>query len=140
MTRRTAWFLHLSTILVGGSGLIFAWMLYLLEPTDPYALVSHPRQPDVQHLHVLTAPFLVFGCGILWIGHIWSRIRSGYQGRRKTGIALTVLVIPMILSGYLLQVSVDEALRDFWIIAHVATSCLWLIVYAVHQLSPRRSS
>jgi hypothetical protein len=139
VTRRTAWFLHLSTLLVGVSGLVFAWMLYVLEPTDPYALVSHARQPDVQHLHVLTAPLLVFGCGILWTGHIWARIRSGHQGRRRTGIALTALLAPMILSGYLLQVSVDESMRELWIVTHVATSCLWLLVYAVHQFSPRQS-
>ena len=61
MTRLEAWFLHVATILVGGGGLVYAWMRYFVRPDDPFAVVNHPWQPDVQHLHVLAAPLLVSG-------------------------------------------------------------------------------
>ncbi|HYH44472.1 MAG TPA: hypothetical protein VEG34_02210, partial [Thermoanaerobaculia bacterium] len=60
MTRFEAWTVHVSTLLVGGTGLVYAWMLYLLPADDPFSTLHHRWQPDVQHLHVLTAPLLVF--------------------------------------------------------------------------------
>lgn len=138
MTKRTAWFLHLSALLVGGTGLVFGWMLYLAEPVDEFAIVNHPWQPDVQHLHVLTAPLLVFTCGLIWFAHVWRRIRSGYPHRRKTGIVLAVLLGPMIASGYLIQVSVDPTWRLAWVWTHGVSSSLWVIVYVAHQFSGRQ--
>lgn len=133
MSKRTAWFLHASNLAVGATGLVFAWMLYFAEPEDPFAIVNHPWQPDVQHLHVLTAPLLVFGCGVIWISHVWRRIRSGFPVRRKTGILLAALLWPMIASGYLIQVAVDETLREVSVWVHVSTSIAWIALYLVHQ-------
>ena len=56
MNRTEAWFVHLSTLLVGITGVIYAIMRYLMEPTDPFSVVNHPWQPTLQHLHVLVAP------------------------------------------------------------------------------------
>ena len=44
MTRGQSWTLHLSMLLVGGTGLIYAWMLYLLEPVDEFSILNHPQQ------------------------------------------------------------------------------------------------
>ena len=137
MTRGEARLHHAANLLVGASGLAYAWMLYLAEPEDPYAVANHPLQPDVQHLHVVTAPLLVFAVGLVWRGHVWSRIASGFRTRRSTGIALALLFVPMALSGYLLQVSADEAWRQRWVWLHVATSLAWVAAYLVHQLSRR---
>ena len=38
MTRGEAWFTHASSVLVGGTGLVFGWMLYFAEPTDEFAI------------------------------------------------------------------------------------------------------
>jgi hypothetical protein len=133
-------FLHVSTALVGASGLVYGWMLYFAEPADEFSVVNHRWQPDVQHLHILVAPLLVFACALVWRDHVWHRVRSGFAARRPTGLALFALVWPMIASGYLVQVSVDEGWRNAWIVLHVASSCLWLAAYAIHQLSPRGTS
>lgn len=137
MTRFETWLQHGSNLLVGGTGLVYGWMRYFAESQDPFALVNHPLQPDLQHMHVLCAPLLVFAAGMIWPRHVWSRLRSGFSPRRPTGLVLAISLAPMVLSGYLLQVSVDELWRSIWIWIHGLVSCLWLVGYLVHQLSAR---
>ena len=85
----------------------------------------------------MTAPLVVFAVGISWWRHIWVRVRGGYPHRRKVGLLLFALFVPMALSGYLLQVAVDETLRRAWLVTHLAASGLWVLAYLVHQLSHR---
>jgi hypothetical protein len=140
MSRGEARFVHAANLLVGLSGLVYAWMLYLMEPVDAFAIVNHPLQPEVQHLHVLTAPLFVFALGLVWVGHVWRRIVSGHPTRRSTGLVLAAAAWPMVASAYAIQVSVDEGWRTAWIWIHVGTSLLWVPVYLVHQLGPRDRS
>ena len=138
MTRAEAWFSHGATALVGVSGLIYGWMLYLAVPEDEFALVNHPWQPELQGAHIVLAPLVVFATGLFWREHVWRRVRSGFPIRRATGLSLFGLFAPMSASGYLLQVTGDERWQRVWVIVHVATSCAWILVYLVHQLRPRR--
>lgn len=137
MTRTEAWALHVSNALVGGTGLVYAWMRYLAESEDEFAIVNHPWQPQVQHLHVIVAPLLVFAVGVVWRAHVWTRVRSKFRARRPTGLGLALLFAPMTASGYLLQTASVEPWRTVWIVVHVATSVLWCLAYAVHLLSRR---
>ena len=137
MTRRVAWSIHVSTVLVGGTGLIYAWMLYLCEPVDAWAVINHPAQPQVQALHVVLAPLLVFFPGLVWRSHVWLRFSSRQEPRRRSGLVLAAALGPMVASGYLLQISVDETWRGIWVGVHVAVSILWLSVYVMHMLLPK---
>lgn len=137
MNRPEAWTHHAANVLVGGTGVAYGWMLYLATPDDPFALVNHPLQPTVQAWHVVAAPLLVFAVAFSWRRHVWARVAGGYPHRRRTGLTLFALFFPMVASGYLLQVSADETLRQAWLVAHVATSVLWILAYLVHQLSHR---
>lgn len=137
MTRAEAWFLHASNVLVGGTGLVYGWTCYLVEPADPLDVVNHPWQPALREWHVIVAPLLVFACGVIWREHVWRRIRTGYRERRKGGLALALSLAPMALSGYLLQTARDEGWQRAWVVVHVATSVLWVLAYVVHQFSPR---
>lgn len=137
MTRAEAWLQHAANVLVGGTGLVYAWMRYLVVPDDPYAVVNHPLERDVQHLHVLAAPLLVFAVALVWQRHVWARVRSGFAVRRPTGLALASSFLPMVASGYLLQTAESEAWREAWVWVHVATSCLWLLAMGVHLVSRR---
>jgi hypothetical protein len=110
---------------------------YGFESDDPYALASHPLEPQAQHAHIVLAPLLVFACGLIWQAHVWPRVRSGYAPRRSSGLALAALCAPMIASGYLLQVAESDAWRSAWLWVHLATSGLWIAAYALH-LSSRR--
>lgn len=128
---------HLANLGVGGTGLVYGWMLYLAVNEDPFAIVNHPWQPEVREAHILLAPLLVFAVGLLWREHAWARFRSKFRARRKTGLVLMALFFPMVLSGYLLQTSASEAFTRAWVWIHVASSCLWILVYLVHQVSRR---
>jgi hypothetical protein len=134
VTRFEAWFLHAANLLVGGTGLVYAWMLYACEPADELALVNHPLQPSIQHAHVLAAPLLVFGLGWVWRQHIAPRVRNGHAQRRATGLMLAFGAAPMIASGYLLQTAQSEIWRQVWLVVHLATSALWIASYVAHLL------
>jgi hypothetical protein len=137
VTRLEAWLLHVANLLVGGTGLVYAWMRYLARPADEFALVNHPLQPTVQHAHVLAAPLLVFAVGMIWRRHVAARVLGGHRPRRRTGLGLALSLAPMVASGYLLQTASGEGWRTAWIAVHLATSGLWLAAYGVH-LAARR--
>ncbi len=136
--------LHVANLTVGGTGLVYAWMLYLAEPAepDPFAIAAlhHPWQPAVKNLHVLFAPLLVFAIGLIWSDHVWKRVRSGFPLRRRVGLTLAALAAPMIASGYLLQTSVDETWHDVWVWTHVGSSTLWIAAYLAHLAGRRRAA
>ncbi len=134
MSRFEALLLHLSTALVGGTGLVYAWMIYLVRPSDPYAVVNHAWQPHLQHLHILVAPLLVFAAGLVWKRHIWAGVTSGAGQSRRTGLALALAFVPMAASGYLLQTAVEPGWRKAWMIVHLAASTLWLLGYLAHGI------
>ncbi len=140
MTRAETWFSHAATAVVGVTGVVYGWMRYFAEPADEFAVVNHPWQDDWQALHILFAPLVVFACGLIWRNHVWTRIRSGFAVRRRGGIGLASLFLPMAASGYVLQVSSNAALTRVAVIVHVATSCAWMVVYVGHQLSARRTA
>ncbi len=85
MSRGEAWLQHVANVLVGGTGLVYGWMRYFASPFDEFARVNHPWQPDLQGLHVVTAPLLVFASGLIWRDHVWKRVRSGFRPRRRLG-------------------------------------------------------
>ena len=134
MTRFEAWSLHVSTILVAGTGLVYAWMIWFVRPTDPYAIVNHPFQPQVQHAHILVAPLLVFAAGLVWQRHIWAHWRRGVRRGRRSGLGMMLTLVPMVASGYLLQTAVDDSWRSVWLWIHLVTSGLWILVYLGHQV------
>jgi hypothetical protein len=133
-----AWSMHASTLLVGGTGLVYAWMIYLAEPDDPFSIVNHPWQPSFQHLHVFFAPLLVFFTGLIWRRHVWNSWRLGIRPRRRSGLSLALSLVPMVASGYLVQVTTDETWRNVWSWVHLATSLLWIAGYLLHQFLPLR--
>jgi hypothetical protein len=133
--RRT---MHLSNLLVGGTGLVYAFMLYALEPMDEFSVVHHPLQGPVQHLHVLAAPLLVFAAGLIFREHIWFGFRQGGTRGRRSGLTLLATLVPMIASGYLLQTATDDTWRKVWVAIHVGASAAWLLGYLAHWVAKVR--
>jgi hypothetical protein len=133
VTRAEAWCVHAAGALVGGTGLVYGWMRYFAEPADPFSLVNHPAEPLWHSAHIVFAPLLVFACALVWRDHVWARFRSRSRTRRRTGLVLAATLGPMIASGYLLQVSVEECWRTTWLAVHLATSLVWLPCYVGHH-------
>jgi hypothetical protein len=135
MSRGEARFLHLSQLLVAGSGIVWAVMLYALTPEDEWTVLHHPWQDETQALHVLSAPLLIFAVAAIWKRHAWQRIRTGFAVRRKTGIVLAASFFPMLASAYLLQVTGDESWRTIWLVIHLASSAIWILAFGAHLIS-----
>jgi hypothetical protein len=140
LKRSEAIVVHVAAGMAGATGVVYGWMRYALESDDPYALANHPWQPFVQHAHIVASPLLVFACGLIWRDHVWLGVRSAFRPRRKTGLQLAASLFPMIVSGPMIQVSISEGARTFWVVVHVVSSSLWLLAYLVHQLSSRSRS
>lgn len=119
------------------TGVVYAVMAYGLESDDPFAAVNHPWQPLVLHLHLLAAPAWLIVLGVLWSTHAQPRLRLRSPQRRRTGLLVLTLALPMLASGYLLQTSVDEAWRTAWRWLHVGSSVVWLLAWLAHVLQRR---
>ncbi len=129
------WFHHFANAVVGVSGLAYAWVRYFGTPTDEFSVVNHPWQPFFQQLHLVLAPVLVFSLGVVWNSHALKKLMS--PGRRPTGLALLGAAMPMVLSGYLIQIVVDPDWRRSWVILHVSSSVFWLVAYMWHLANRR---
>jgi hypothetical protein len=116
------------------TGVVYAVMRYILQPAEEWAVVNHPWQPHFQHIHVLVAPALVFAIGLIWQSHVLAKFRNGRKGR-MTGLVLLGAFVPMVASGYAVQITVSEVWRSGWIVAHLVTSGLWVLVFAAHMVS-----
>lgn len=138
MSRPEVWFHHISNLLVGGTGLIYAWMLFFATSEDEFSVWNHPWQGATHDLHLILAPVLAVSFGMIWIGHASKRVRSGQKKNRSSGLALCVTFLPMLFSAYFLQVAVDESWREIWKWMHLITSLLWLAAYGMHQLHRKK--
>ncbi|MCM2277767.1 MAG: hypothetical protein NDJ89_06795 [Oligoflexia bacterium] len=128
-------FLRAAELWVMLTGIGYAVCRHLLRSEDPYAVVNHPAQPHLQHLHVLGAPLLVFAVGWIWEEHVVGGIRRSAREPgtgRRSGWGLAALFFPLILSGTLIQVLVDESWRTNAGWMHLAFGLAWSGVFIVH--------
>lgn len=139
MNRAQARFLKAANALVVLTGLALGWALFFAEPADDFAVVNHPWQPEFLHAHVLSAPLFVFAVGLIFERHVWLRVRNGHRAGRRSGLGLFALLLPMVLSGYALQVCESLEARSAWSWVHVVTSVLWLLAWIAHQVAAHRA-
>ena len=136
MNRGIALGIHLSTIVLTATGMLLVWMVLLEElpeiTDEGFFAVEHPGQGIATNLHILTGPALLFLVGMIWISHVWTRIRNNDPARRRTGLALTWLFPLLIISGYGLQVTAGETLREVLGWSHGLAGIGFAVVYGVH--------
>jgi hypothetical protein len=132
--------LHVSTLAVAISGLVYGYMKYVMTGSDPDSPLGHPWQPDILKAHVLAAPFLVFAFGLIARGHALPKWRSGETPGKTTGGSLLGLVAPLVLSGYAVQVLTGDALRKGMGWGHTAAGAVFAGAYVLHLLKPSASS
>jgi hypothetical protein len=137
MKRWEAWTSHIGWTLVGLSGIVYGVLKYFMGSADPDSRVAHPWQPSVLALHLLAAPVAVFGLGLLFRRHALANLSSGEGERRRTGLAMTLLAIPLVLSGYLLQTLTGDAARHGTGWGHAALGLLYAVGYALHPVALR---
>ncbi|MFT5124003.1 MAG: hypothetical protein ACI9TH_000119 [Kiritimatiellia bacterium] len=126
--------MHLANLLVGGTGLVYGVLKFFFMREGEYGPEMHVAQPAWQHAHVLAAPLLVILLGMFWKSHIQPYWQRGLKEGRRTGLGMVALAVPMIASGYLLQVAESGAWRSIWMWVHIGVSLLWILFYLGHWL------
>ena len=114
------------------TGLLYGYVLYFCQSQDPFSVVNHPLQPMLRSLHIVISPALIVMLGAFWASHAWPYIRSKRRKGLASGLALGISALPMIFSGYLLQVSVEELQKTVWVWCHVVSSLAWTMALLGH--------
>lgn len=117
--------------LAGGTGCAYGVLRYLWPREDPFAVVNHPWQGPLQHLHVLTVPLLVFALGAVWVAHIRNAAERNDRGQ-ASGVATCWLAVAMVASGVLIQLLGHPGARAAAGWVHAATSVAWLMTLVLH--------
>jgi hypothetical protein len=137
VNRAQLWWLHLSIALTAITGALFAGMKYLMHSDDEFSVVNHPLQPHMLSAHVVIAPIALFVLGWTFSNHMLPKYRFSEE-HRKSGITSMLLIAPMTLSAYLLQIATNETLRQAMAVAHWVTSGAFVVGYVVHLILGRR--
>jgi hypothetical protein len=151
VNRSQRFLLSAATCIVALTGVVYALFKYLGEnlarlvpslfpaPDDAFSAIHHPLEPWALDLHVLAAPVLVFAFGWIFKEHVRAKLTAGGAPVRRSGIIGLALFVPMVLSGYLLQVVTSETLHLPLVVLHLASGALFAITYVVHLvLAPNR--
>jgi hypothetical protein len=139
MSRGQVIYLHVTVALTAVTGAIFAAMKYGMTTDDPFAAANHPLQPGMLSAHVVVAPLLLFALGWIFGDHIWPKYTSRAPHNRRTGVFSMLAIVPMTMSGYLMQVATSDALRDAMTWMHWVASALFVAAYVGHLLAGRRT-
>lgn len=132
------WSVWITSALTALTGIVYVWMKYLLTTDDPFAVVNHPLQPLVLKLHILVAPLLVFALGVIVVRHVWRHYQARVRTGRRSGILTGLLVVPMVFTGYLIQVVTHATLLEVIVWTHLVTGIVYALGAVAHYAVLRR--
>ena len=138
MSRFERWNLHLWTLAMAVSGLAYGWLKYLHQRMGEFGPEPYRAQAWCHHAHVFAGPFLLFSLGMMVKGHALPHFRAETRAGRGSGLGVGLVLAPMILSGYGIQIVVDPAWRTGLAWLHGPFSILFLLAYAAHRLHRRK--
>jgi len=134
MSRFERWNLWVTTVLVIATGAGLFVTKYLFSTSEPWAVINHPWQPWFLKVHIVVSPLLIFAVGTITIRHIWAHYRSGQARGRHTGIVTALVTIPMIGTGYLIQVITAVGWVQAMAIAHIVFGTVYALGLSAHQV------
>ncbi|MBM3778779.1 MAG: hypothetical protein FJW23_11165 [Acidimicrobiia bacterium] len=134
------WTFGMLALVVAVTGGAYLWMKYVLVSPDPFAVVNHPWEPAMLHLHVLASPALLLVFGIILNSHIMKKLGQGQRTNRATGLVSLGTFVLMTASGYLLQVATSEAWLRGLVVVHVASGTVFSVCYVSHLVISVRLS
>ena len=132
MKRWERWSFNILTAVVAATGFVYFWMKYLVEPSDPFAVVNHPWQTTTLALHLIASPFFILIFGIVLNSHVMKKLRASNLPNRRSGYVSLVTFAVMVLSGYLLQVASTEQWLQMLVAAHLGSGVLFSVAYVAH--------
>ena len=131
------WGVWVTSAITAITGVGLLWTKYFMEATDPWAAVNSPLQPWLLKSHVVAAPLLVFAIGLITTRHIWKHFRTRVRMGRRTGLTTGLVLFPMIVSGYLIQVITGRDWLVAIVIVHILTGLVYAAGLGLHQLAIR---
>jgi hypothetical protein len=130
-----SWSVAIATI----TGATYWVMRDMMPRTDPFSVLGHPWQPHALGAHVLVAPLLVFGLGLIARDHILGGVMNGDRaGNGRSGLITVLLAAPMVASGYLVQVVTLPGARRWVALTHLVSGLVFAAVFAAHLVAARR--
>ena len=139
MKRWELLFHHVVAGAIGLSGVVYGVLKYFMAGGDADSRIGNPWTQPALKAHILAAPFLVFALGLAFSSHALKRFRAAEPDGRTSGIGLLALVVPVVLSGSLIQVLTGDTARTWTGWFHASAGVLYLAGYLAHLLK-RRSS
>jgi hypothetical protein len=138
MTRFEKWSVWVTSALTAVTGIGYFWTKYLMRTNDPFAVVNSPLEPWFLKAHVLVSPLLVFAVGAITVKHVWRHFRSSLRPGRRSGILTALVVGPMVVTGYLIQVTTGEGWLEAMAITHISASFVYVFGLFLHQTFVQR--
>lgn len=139
MKRFEKWSVWVTSFLTVATGAGYFVTKYLFTSPDPYSVVSHPWQPYFLKAHILVSPLLLFALGLVAVDHVWSHWAGGVQVSRRTALVTALSIVPMVVTGYLIQVLTAEGWVTAMAISHIAFGTLYGLGLVAHNWIVRRS-
>jgi hypothetical protein len=132
------WTFNAAALVVVVTGLVYAWMKYLVENPDPYAVVNHPWEATILHVHVLASPPFILIFGVILNSHIIRKLGASRLPNRTSGYLSLGLFVAMVATGYLLQTATAAAWLTALVAVHVGSGALFAVTYATHLIVSAR--
>jgi hypothetical protein len=132
----TVWearFNHAAVAAAAATGVLYGVLKYAVPARDPDSNMAVPWQPAVLKAHVVLAPLVVFGLGLVFRRHALARFRAGEREGRRSGFLLLVIAAPVVFSGYAVQVLTGETATKVVGWGHAATGALFGAVWLAHR-------
>jgi hypothetical protein len=135
VTRFERWTVWVSSVTTFVTGVVYLWLKYVVVSDDPFAVVNSPWQAPVLKLHILAAPTLVFAFGLVAVRHVWRYLQRQVEAGRLSGLTSAAALIPMALTGYLIQAVTDEGWLRALAWSHIGLGLLYGVAMLFHQFS-----
>ncbi|HUG42338.1 MAG TPA: hypothetical protein VMM12_17875 [Longimicrobiales bacterium] len=131
------WLIWLSTAGTLVTGVAYWWMKDLMTPAEPWAVINHPLQPWMLKAHILVAPVLVFGVGMITARHVWAHFRQRVEKGRRSGLTAALTFAALAATGYILPVLTAETLLRILGWTHLGLGIVYSAGLALHWPATR---
>lgn len=129
-------FVHLASYLTIFHGVVYYVVKYFLKTETEYGIRPNDYQSIIQGAHIVLSPFLIFALGILWKSHILKFFKKKTR-KLYSGTILTLSLILISFSGYLIQVIYRPTEKEISIYIHLIFSGLYIGSYIFHHFHKR---
>ncbi len=119
------------------TGIGLLWTKYFVSGDDPWAVINHPLQPWMLKSHIVVSPLLIFALGLISARHVWNHYRTRVRWGRKSGLLTAAVTVPMVLSGYLIQVITHIGWLRAIVVVHIVAGFIFALVAVAHQFAIR---